>query len=55
MSRSNRMKISGEVKINIFHRDNLRVTAACGTAFHTETGAKRGLTKANQRLPANPV
>ena len=41
------MKITGEMKIQIFHRYNLRVAAACRTALDTEARSERRLTKRN--------
>ena len=42
------MKISCEMKIQIFHRYNLCVSAACSTTFDAETRSQRRLTQRNQ-------
>ena len=36
--RAYRVEISGEVEINIFHRDYLRISSACGSAFFCMEG-----------------
>ena len=47
------MKISGEVQVDVFHRNDLRVTAAGGAALHAETGAETGFAQAYDRLLAD--
>ena len=44
MRRSDSMKVSGEMKINLFHREHLGISSSGRTAFHTETGSERGFT-----------
>ena len=38
VSRCYGVKITGEMKVDIFHGDDLGMTAARGAALHTETG-----------------
>ena len=35
-----RVEVTVEVQVDIFHRDDLRVTAASGTPLHTKAGAE---------------
>ena len=41
------MEITCEMKIDIFHRNNLCISAACSTTLNTEYRSKRWLTKCN--------
>ena len=41
------MEVTGEVKVDIFHWNNLCVSAACCSAFYTEDRSKRWLAKCN--------
>ena len=47
--RSNRVKISCEMKVQIFHRHNLGVTASRRAALNPETRAKRRFPKRDDR------
>ena len=49
------MKIACEMQINILHRNNLSITAACRPAFHPKAWAKRWFTKTDNRLLTNRV
>ena len=41
------MKIACEMQVYILHRDDLRISAACGTALDAENGTERRLTQSN--------
>ena len=43
--RADRMEITGEVKVDIFHRNNLCISAACCSAFYSEYRSEGRLTK----------
>ena len=45
VGRSDCVKVSGKVKVNIFHGDHLRVSAAGSTALQSEHRAERRLTQ----------
>ena len=47
-----RVKVAREMQVNIFHRDNLRVTAAGRTAFDAETRSETGLTERDANFSA---
>ena len=49
------MHITGKVQVNILHRDNLRVAAACCAAFNTEDWSERRLPQCQNRLFADFV
>ena len=42
---ADRMEVTGEVKVDILHRHNLCVSAACSSALYTEDRSKGRLTK----------
>jgi hypothetical protein len=46
--------VAGEVQIDIFHRRDLRVTAAGGAALHAEHGTERRLAQRDHRALAKP-
>ena len=48
--RSDRMEIAREMQVQVFHRNNLCVSAACCTALYTEARSEGGLTKRNYGL-----
>jgi hypothetical protein len=48
VGRPDRVKIAGEVQVDIGHRHDLRAAAAGGAALHTETGAQAGFAQADQ-------
>ena len=50
-----RMKITCEMQVDIFHRDDLSIATASCPTLHAKTGAKRGFTQAHRCLLANPV
>ena len=41
------MNIACKMKVDIFHRNNLSISAATGTALYTKAGTKTRLTKGN--------
>ena len=41
------MKVACEMQVYILHRDDLRISAACGTALDAENGTERRLTQSN--------
>ena len=47
---SDRMEIAGEVEIDVFHGNDLRVSAAGSTALHSEDRAEGRLTKSDTDL-----
>ena len=47
--------IAGEMEIDVFHRDDLRITAAGSTAFHAEDRSHGGFTKTDNGLFANAI
>ena len=53
--RSDGVEISGEMKIHVFHRNDLRITTTSGSALHPEVGPERGLANADHRLLANGI
>ena len=50
---ANRVKIAGKVQVDVFHGHNLGIASSRRPAFHSETGSKTGLAKANHRFFAN--
>ena len=44
------MEIPGEMQVQILHRHNLRITAACRSALDPEAGSKRRLTERDDRV-----
>ena len=49
------MEVAGEMQVDVFHRNDLRITAARSTPLHAETGAQRRLAQAHHRLLADAV
>ena len=49
------MEIASEVQVNIFHWNNLSVTAARCTTLNAKARAKRRLTKTYRRLLTNLI
>jgi hypothetical protein len=49
------VKVAGEMQVDIFHRHDLRIAAACRAALDSEARAERGLTKAAHGLLADAV
>ena len=52
---ADRVKITGEVQVDILHRHDLRVATASGAALHPEHGSQRGLAQADCRLLPDAV
>jgi len=50
-----RAEVAGEVQVDVFHWNHLRVTAARRAALDAKHGAKRGLTQANDRVLADSI
>ncbi len=46
----NSVHISGKMKINIFHRNNLTVAATCSSALDSENRTQRRLTKSHNSI-----
>ena len=44
------MEVAGEVDVDVFHRDDLAVSAAGGSALDSEDGAERGLAQRERDL-----
>ena len=55
MRRRYGVEVAGEVQIDVFHRNDLRVAAAGGAALHAEGGPERRLAQAQHRLLADVV
>lgn len=55
VSRTDGMKIPGEMQVDIGHRNYLRITTACSTAFHAEAGSQAGFTQTDNGLLAGFV
>ena len=49
------VEVAGEVQVHLFHRHNLRHTAACSATLHPEVRAKRGFADTNHGLLADAV
>ena len=47
------VEVTCEVQVDILHRNDLRVSAACGAALDAKHGAKRGLAKSDHAVLAN--
>ena len=50
---TDRMEIACKMKVDIFHGNNLRVTAACSSSLNTEYRSEGWLTKSENRIFAN--
>ena len=46
--RGDGVEIAGKMQVQVFHRDNLRITAAGGTTLDAEAGAQGGLAQCKQ-------
>jgi hypothetical protein len=46
---ADRVKVSGEVQVNIFHRQHLRVTAAGSSTFHAKARTEARLAQTDDR------
>jgi len=55
VGRRDRVKIAGEVEVDVLHRHHLCITAAGGTAFHAETGTQRRLAQADRGILADVI
>ena len=44
---TDRMQIPGEMKIDIFHGNHLRIATTSSPSFHTKYRTKRGFTQTN--------
>jgi hypothetical protein len=51
----NRVEIAGEVQVDVFHRDHLRMAAARGPALHAEHRPQRGLAQRDHAALADAV
>ena len=51
--RTDSVKIAREMEIDILHRNNLGISAACRTALDSEDGTERRLTQSNSRILAD--
>lgn len=49
------MEVTGEVKVDVLHRHDLRIAAAGRAALHAETGAERRLAQRRHGLLADAV
>ena len=45
-----RMKITGEVQVDLLHGENLGIASPCGAPLHAEARPQRGLAEADHRL-----
>ena len=55
VGRSDSVEVPGEVQIDGFHRENLRVAATSCTALHTENRTQGGFTKCDGGLEAQTL
>ena len=55
MRHAYRMKIAGEMQVDVFHGHHLRITAPGRPALHAKTGSKRRLAQANHGFMAQAV
>ena len=53
--RGDGVEVTGEVQVDVFHRDDLGVTAAGGATLHAEGRAERRLAQAADRLLADVI
>ncbi len=51
--RTDGVKISGEVQVDVFHRQNLGIAAACRAAFHAEHRPQRRFAQGNHGIFAD--
>ena len=49
------MEVAGEVQIDVFHRNNLGITAAGRAALDAEAGPERGLPQTDDGALAQPI
>ena len=49
------MEVTGEMQVHLFHRDDLRIAAPRGPAFHAEIRTKRRLADTDGRVLADAV
>ena len=52
---SNRVEVTGEVQVDVFHGDDLRVTAAGRSTLDAEAGSEARLTQADHGLLADGI
>ena len=52
VGRADGVEVAREVQVDVLHGNDLRVTAAGGTALHAEHGAERGLSQGHGALDA---
>ena len=50
---TNRVQVTIEVQVDVFHRNHLRVTAAGRTPLHAENRTERGLAQADRHILAD--
>jgi len=55
MSRRNGMEVTGEVQVDVFHRNDLSITTTSGTALNTEARTQRRFAQRDHRLLADAV
>ena len=55
MSQADGMKIAREVKIDVLHRNNLRIASASSSSFHAKTWTQRRFAQTNHRFLPHPV
>src|SRR5215831_13738401 len=55
VSNTDRVEVAGEMKIDVFHRHNLRVTPTGGAALHAEAGTKTRFAQANDGVFADSI
>ena len=51
--RTDGVKVAGEVQVDVFHRQNLGIAAACRAAFNTKHRTQRRLAQGNNRVFAD--
>ena len=49
------MEVTGEMQVNIAHRNDLSISAARSAAFHAKAGAEARFTQTNYRVFADRI
>lgn len=55
VGRGDGVEVTGEMQVDVFHRDDLGIAATGCAALHAETRAERRFTQADHRVLADPV
>jgi hypothetical protein len=55
MAGRDRMRVAGEMQIDVLHRDDLCTATSCAAAFDPEYGPQRGLTQRHDSALPDPA